>query len=44
VKYTVIDYIVSAVTGEGSFVLQDGNGRKKQVTVAQFQEMCITED
>jgi hypothetical protein len=45
VKYTVVDYIVSAVTGEGSFVLQDGNGRQKQVSVIQFQEMCkVPED
>jgi hypothetical protein len=38
VEYTVVDYITSALSGE-YFVLEDGEGQTKQVTVQEFYEM-----
>lgn len=40
-EFPVTDYVSSAVTGDGYFVLGDEKGRTKQVTREEFDEIRI---
>lgn len=41
VEYTVIDYIISTVSGNGFYVLEDGEGNKRQVGMQEVHKICV---